>query len=348
MLAPGSKRRLRVPVLAAVVLLGAVAVFYFSRAPSNDSARKSTFTFTAAGDYGASANTKQVLHAIALTQPSFHIALGDLSYREIEPESAWCKMVTNVIGDLAFELISGNHDSTDEDGDIENFALCLPHRVESPLTGTYGKEYYFDYPEHSPLARFILVSPELQYRDGSVFSYTEGSTHLVFVAQAIREARAAGIKWIIVGMHKDCFSPGRRLCLSGPALVKTLIDEGTDLVLQTHSHFYGRSVALRCSPADLSGIVSYDESCVIPNSLTSTYRGGGTVFLIAGTGGQSLYDIAYGDSSAKYFLELMGANENPSFGFVKIRVSPDELRGEFVPTTGSFRDSFVIRRNGQR
>src|SRR5512143_808244 len=82
------------------------------QSPASVPAQSASFTFTAVGDYGATANTSAVLEAIAAASPSFHLALGDLSYGSIQPESAWCDYVRSHVGStLPFELLSGNHDS---------------------------------------------------------------------------------------------------------------------------------------------------------------------------------------------------------------------------------------------
>jgi len=49
------------------------------------------------------------------------------------------------------ELVSGNHEDDGPDGQIAKFAACLPDRIGG-ISGTYGKEYYFDYPVSRPLA----------------------------------------------------------------------------------------------------------------------------------------------------------------------------------------------------
>jgi hypothetical protein len=46
---------------------------------------------------------------------------------------------------VPFELVAGNHEDDGPDGLITKFDDCLPHRLGT-LTGTYAKQYYFDYP----------------------------------------------------------------------------------------------------------------------------------------------------------------------------------------------------------
>lgn len=177
-----------------------------------------SFTFTAGGDIGGNSNGSATLDLIANSGSQFHLAIGDLSYSEITPEQTWCSYVQSHVGStLPFELLSGNHEDGGEfqDGLIDNFVQCLPDRLGA--VGTYGKEYYFDYPASSPIARFIMISPDLTFTNGGAYSYAAGTAHYNWVANTIDNARATGIKWVIVGMHKACIG------LDGPC------DIGNDL-----------------------------------------------------------------------------------------------------------------------
>src|SRR5437763_11825544 len=152
-------------------------------------------SFTAGGDIGGNSNTSTTLDLIAQSGSQFHLALGDLSYDEISPESKWCSYVQSRVGStFPFELISGNHEDGGEvqNGLIDNFTQCLPDRLGA--VGTYGKEYYFDYPAASPIARFLMISPGLTFTNGGVYSYNVGTTHYNWVVNTIDSARAAGIK----------------------------------------------------------------------------------------------------------------------------------------------------------
>ena len=129
--------------------------------------------FTASGDIGASDQAAAVLGQIASIRPDLHLALGDLSYDSDGGEQDWCDFVTEETGvGFPFELLSGNHESDGENGNINDFAACLPNRLPG-LVGTYGREYYVDVPQVNPLVRFVMISPGLTFPNGSL-SYTEG------------------------------------------------------------------------------------------------------------------------------------------------------------------------------
>ncbi len=83
---------------------------------------------------------------MARTGAAFNLlALGDLSYSGIGTESAWCDYVKSKVGPtFPFQLIAGNHEEDGgEDDHSDNFAACLADRIG--VTGTYDKQYYFDY-----------------------------------------------------------------------------------------------------------------------------------------------------------------------------------------------------------
>lgn len=113
------------------------------------------FAFAAAGDHCRGPATARTLAALGNAGTDFYLALGDLSYGGTE--AAWCDLVKSHLGSsYPFEIISGNHDQAS----IGRFTACLPDRMAS-RGGPYGERFVFDYPRQAPLARFILISPDL-------------------------------------------------------------------------------------------------------------------------------------------------------------------------------------------
>jgi hypothetical protein len=306
-----------------------------------------TITFTAVGDFAATTNTSSVLDTIAASGASFHLALGDLSYGAIRPESAWCDYVKSHVGSqFPFELIAGNHDSGQiaGEGNINNFTPCLPDRLGT-ITGTYGKEYYFDYPASAPLARFILISPKINFISEGYYSYVNGSAHYLWVSNAIDSARAAGIPWVIVGMHKFCIGVAGHTCDVEPALYNMLFSKKVDLILQAHNHNYQRSKQLTLSSTCTSlASGTFNASCIVDDGSDDQYsKDNGSVILIAGMGGQTLYNINNTDPDYGYFAKLMAANANPTYGVVRFTLSSTQLTSEFLRASGGdFHDTFSI------
>src|SRR6266536_6067932 len=341
---------LLIPLFVPNLLLKAATTGQYirSQAPS----QSTSFSFTAGGDIGGNSNTSTALDLIAQSGSQFHLAIGDLSYSEITPESNWCSYVKSRVGStFPFELLSGNHEDGGEilthDGLIDNFAQCLPDRLGA--VGTYGKEYSFDYPASSPIARFIMISPDLTFTNGGLYSYAAGTDHYNWVASTIDNARAAGIKWVIVGMHKVCISIGMIPCDIGNDLFNLLVSKKVDLILQGHDHDYQRSKQLALNGTTCTAIQAetYNSNCVVNDGSTGSYtQGQGPVVDIVGTVGEGLQTINPCDGDAGYFANWMGNNVNPTNGLTKFTISADQLTasanftGSTVPN--NFTDSFTI------
>ncbi len=301
-----------------------------------------SFVFTAAGDYGSSKATTATLDLIARSDAGFNLALGDLSYTDA-PESEWCDYVHSKVGEtFPFQLVAGNHeDDFGEDGHIGEFASCLPDRMDS--VGNYPEEYYFDY---RGLARFIMISPDLTM-DGKHYFYGGANRHYDWVANAIDDARAANIPWVVVGMHKNCLSVGAYYCNIYQEPMSLLVEKKVDLVLHAHDHTYQRTRQLSTGAScPLVKVDSFDDDCVVDSGEDGAYpKGAGPVFVVTGAAGAGLYETNPKDPEAGYFVRWMGANSEPRKGFTKFAVSKEEISAEFVGSTSTsdFTDRFAIR-----
>lgn len=302
-------------------------------------------TFTAAGDFNSTTQTAAVLTQIGSLEPDLHLALGDLAYTSSD-EQAWCDYVTSRVGPgFPFELVSGNHESDGDNGSINNFAACLPNQLPG-VVGTYGRQYYVDVPQQAPLVRFIQISPALTFPDG-VWSYAAGTPRYQWTAAAIDGARAAGIPWVVVGMHKPCISVGQYACEVGSDLVNLLVGKRVDLVLSGHEHQYARSKQLT-TRTGCSSIVpgSYNAACVA-DADDAFAKGAGTVFGVVGTGGTPLRDVSATDSEAPYFAATAGLNSSPTWGSLRVVLDATTLSAQFMPAMGAgFTDAFSIGSGG--
>ena len=332
-------------LVTAVVLSALVAMTSGATAPARAGAAPTSFSFGAAGDFGANANSSATFNTLAGAGTDFFLALGDLSYSQVAPESAWCDFVTSRVGAAyPFVVVAGNHETAaSTDGQIGNFAACLPDRLGA--VGSYGQQYYFDYPPVQPLARFIMISPNLAFPGESTYSYTVGSTRYRWLSDAIDEARAGGIRWVIVGMHEVCITAGTASCQITAGLMNLLVAKKVDLVLQGHDHGYecSKQLALGASCAAVP-VGSYQAGCVVDDGSDDAYaKGAGTVFVIAATGGDGLVAMNPNDAEAPYFAKLMGSNMDPTAGLMKYTVSATQLSAQFVRSAlGDFTDSFTI------
>ncbi|TFV98928.1 PKD domain-containing protein [Leifsonia flava] len=301
----------------------------------------SSVSFTASGDLNSTTQTSAVLNQIDSIGPDLHLALGDLAYTS-DPEQVWCDYVTSRTGaGFPFELVAGNHESNGLNGNIDSFSACLPNQLPGAI-GTYGRQYYVDVPQQTPLVRFIQISPGLTFPDG-LWTYAAGSARYQWTAAAIDSARAAGIPWVVVSAHKPCLSLGQYSCDTAD-LTNLLISKRVDLVLNGHEHLYQRTkqLALRggCS-ALVPG--TYTAACVADpdNDLAA---GAGTVFATVGTGGTPLRDVSASDSEAQYFAASSGLNSSPTWGSLLVTADATQLSAGFQPAAGAnYSDAFVIR-----
>jgi hypothetical protein len=318
-------------LLLFIALALPLALFSVQQEQDNRSkAQSASFSFAAGGDFGLDNNFTSSINAISSSGVNFLFALGDLSYSG-GSEQQWCNSIKAKIPNVI--VIAGNHDVGESSGgDINQYRQHCPFTLGS-LSGDYGKQYYFDYPQGAPLARFIAISPGLR---GSVnIDYNYGGAGYNFTQQAIDDARSKGIKWIIVGMHKNCITPGTKSCEIGPDILKLLMDKRADLILQGHDHIYARTHTLTCFQVN-----TFDVSCVADNGSDGVHNyGEGSVLVIAGTSGRPLYEIKNVDGEKQYFVKM----QDDTFGIPKFTVTQNNITAQFIRAGGgSFTDSFVI------
>ena len=302
--------------------------------------------FTAVGDFAATGNTGGVLDAIDNVDSDFTLALGDLSYGAAGGEQTWCDYVTDRVGEgYPFELISGNHESNGLNGNINDFSSCLPNQLPGAV-GTYGRQYYVDVPADNPIARFIMISPSLGFPGPTTYNYPAGSARYQWTAQAIDSARTAQIPWVVVGMHKPCITVAKYTCDPGSDLFNMLISKKVDLILAGHEHTYQRSKQLAHGTGCTTLVPgTYDADCVqdSDNALT---QGAGSVAMVVGTGGNSLYDVNAADTESDYFATTSGLNRNPTWGALDVVATDDSLQASFIRGAGgTLTDSFTITRD---
>ena len=299
-----------------------------------------------AGDVGATTATTAVLNAVVSSGTGAFFAVGDLSYSQVTPESAWCNFVKSRVGtSYPYELVAGNHEDDGPDGLISKFAACLPDRLGG-VQGDYPRQYYLDYPAVSPLVRFIMISPRLTFPPStSSWSYSAGSSRYIWTTSAIDGARAAGIPWVIVGMHKYCLSLVNYPCATGTDIMNLLFAKKVDLYVQAHDHGYARTKQLALSSGCAAiPTTSFNAKCVANASVSSAYTAGrGTVLATVGSGGRSLNKEHPELPQGPFFQTWMGSDSNATYGFLKVDLSPTQLSARFIRGSGgSYTDSFTI------
>jgi hypothetical protein len=299
--------------------------------------------FTAAGDVGLSNGAKSVLDVVARLKPDFNLALGDLSYKA-GAEQEFCTMVTEHLGaGFPYQLVTGNHESDGHDGDIDNFARCLPNRLAG-LQGEYPKQWYVDVPQEHPLVRVIVVAPGIPFSEG-VLDYSQDSERRWWTESAIDGARASNIPWTVMAMHAPCFSLGRYGCVAGQSFTNFLLDKKVDLVLTGHEHVYQRTHQLALGQ-DCPVMLANEavDGCVADKD-QSMKKGNGTVFTTAGTGGAGLTKIKPHAPDIPYFARWLGKGEGNPRGTLDVTVTSTRMDVKFIPVPGdTSSDSFSIEK----
>jgi hypothetical protein len=298
---------------------------------------KEPFSFTAAGDFDDNDQASATLTAIGNQKSNFTLALGDLGYVGNGNEAKWCDFVHERVGtDHPFQIVAGNHDDGGKDGDITEYAKCLPNKLPD-VSGEYGLEYFFDY---NNLARFIMISPDI---DTYGFSYKNGSEHMNWLVDKINGARAKKLDWVVVGMHKNCITPGEKTCEIGDELLNKLVDMKVDIILQGHEHSYFRSKQLALNEDTCPAIIinSFNESC-ITGSGDSLPKGEGSIIVISGAAGRILRNLNFDDPEFNYFDSVNGRNSGKSYGYSSFDVAESKITAKFKAVTGNFSDLFEI------
>lgn len=301
--------------------------------PASEPADEAPTVFGLAGDIGGREDRAgAVLAAAGDDGARWFGALGDLSYSEIVPESAWCDWIRSTFA-APVQVVAGNHEEDGApDGHITRFARCLPDRMGStPGPGGYGANYFFD---DGPV-RMIMLSPGLSI-DGRSYEFGKGSAERRWLVDAIRGAPA----WVVVGMHKVCLTMGAKDCEVG-ALFDLLHAEGVDMTVHGHDHNYQRTHALTCSKLN-----SFRADCVGDDGADDAYRrGAGTVHVIVGTVGRSLYECDHRDPERPYVeVHFCGEEGSDAKGYVLVDASSERLRVTYRNVVGrTFKDRFAIK-----
>jgi hypothetical protein len=273
-------------------------------------AQSSSFNFAAVGDWSCNSMASQTINQIVQKQPEIVLALGDLSYTK--SAKCWLDEI-QPINDIT-RITIGNHDSEEE----ESSALEKEYLSHFNLARPF---YSFDYQN----VHFLMLSTQLKA--------VKGDEQYNFAESDLKQATSnPNTDWIIVAFHKPLYtSPSMHPAeIDFRNVYHPLFDQyNVDLVLQAHNHNYQRSYPL-----------SYNQNGDQP-SITdinkSTYNDPkGEIFVIAGTGGKSLYDI----KSKSPFT----ASQFEDYGILEVAISgASQLTGTFYSDNGNkLLDSFTI------
>src|SRR3989449_1214367 len=350
-----------------------------------------SFSFAASGDMGSLTASTGVnnLNRLQGVNPGFFLGLGDFSYDPSVTGDIWCSQFKSKFNGI--QILPGDHDTGGHNsasfGEANNYqkyingcslTLGIPIVCGPVADNCYGKEYYFDYPGGAPMARFIFASPKIYNITGvctsspncssqtgqpctdqyGCWTYSSGDIHYSWVASAIEDARAKGIRWVVVGTHKLCISASDATCSIGVAFFNMLVQKKVDLVIQSHDNAYERSKQIAINPAlgcssiktDGNGYTLYNSGCVVDSGSRGYYTpGAGTVVVAQGAWVNDLYSVnntsvngGANAAEAPYFVKLMGSNTaGNGLGFVTYNVSANRIDVQ-TNFSGTFSDNFSI------
>jgi hypothetical protein len=232
--------------------------------------RPKRFAFTAFGDHGIAADSVKNVQNILAERPAFHLLLGDVSYANGN-QPVWddyLHQIEPLARTTPFMLTLGNHENEKLRRDGQEILLgYISYLARFGLPG--GEKWYsFDY---GP-ARFVAFNSD---------DYTN-LEQLAWLERTLTEARSnPAVGWVIVFQHHPLYgsSKGRG---DNPRLIQTvapLYDRyRVDLVLCGHDHHYERQFPLRNGQA-------------VTDRKTDYRQGEGTLYIVEGGGGKSLYDF---------------------------------------------------------
>src|SRR6478672_3048268 len=262
----------------------------------------SDFNFVAAGDWGCDNNAKNTFTMMKSMEPELYLTLGDYSYESTL--DCWYDIVKSA--GSAMKVVVGNHDTEGS--------------VLSSLMSKFNldKQYYsFDYQN----AHFLGLSSEL---DSS-----EDKGQFEFAKADLAKAKSnPNTDWIIVYLHRPFYSGSGADNIGMRDMYHPLFQKyNVDLVLAGHAHNYQRSYPLNYNYARPGRpLIMNNEKSPYINEL-------GTVFVIVGTGGESIQGV-----DGKPYL----ASIYEGFGCLNVQIHGKSLSAEFYTDKGETIDRFVI------
>ena len=191
-----------------------------------------------------------------------------------------------------------------------------------------------------------MISPNLPYDSSSAtpWSYKSGTAHYTWTKNAIEGGKAKGL-WVVAGMHEYCTSMVNYPCVVGSDIMNLMLQEKVDLLFQAHDHAYARSKQLTAGVSGCTSFppTSYNAACVADQGATTYTKGKGTVVSTVGAGGKNMNSESPTVAQAPYFQTYEGNNQNATWGFPKVDVSPSQLSVRFVRGAGgTFADAYTV------
>ena len=265
------------------------------------------------GDSGSGREPQyKMASVIRELSPDLFLIAGDLVYTGSADISIF-DPYKEILPRCGFYPVPGNHDLF-----IPWKDLFTPPCENPQGTGTY---YSFNWGN----AHFVGLD--------SNWSIAADSPQTLWLVSDLEAARLAGVQWTILYFHSPPYTVGMYSWshLQSRFVIPPLADRfQVDLVIAAHDHNYQRTYPLR---GDLVRDGWQDPRFVFPR---------GTVYLVTGGGGGTLYPVGYGED-----LPLMRTYER-AFHIVEVEIAGATLSVQAIDANMSVIDSFTIVKEGAR
>ncbi|HEX2021820.1 MAG TPA: metallophosphoesterase family protein [Candidatus Thermoplasmatota archaeon] len=278
--------------------------------------------FVALGDMATTAQAQATVDEVLALGPDFVLHMGDISYAEGDPLvwRDWFAMTEPVAASVPWIPAAGNHDVDVQGRDTSQGALVDPRELAfyKQRFRTPGEDVYYSWDAGG--VHFVALD-----------SYAEVRISPDQVAWLKADLAAAkDAAWRIVYLHEPFFSSNSHGSSQEvqDAFLQAIEEGGVDLVLQAHDHGYERSWPMRAGKPTVSSGSTFEQ-------------GAGTVYVVSGGAGASLY--ATWEEPQPAWSAVRGSFHHVAL----LEATPETLSLRVVPTVESddaVEDSFTIRR----
>jgi hypothetical protein len=282
------------------------------------------FNFAAVGEWGCGINARNTLNNILDINPELVIALGDYSYTTLA--DCWLNIINPI--DEKMKIAIGNHEHTIYAQTYGNSSYESPYLLNQYMRH-FGLTKQYDSFNYQNV-HFIAMSTEVPFHVGS-------EQYKFIKSDLAATSTNSSINWIIVYFHNPMYSSPNRVIPNNISrdIYHPLFDKyGVDLILQGHNHNYQRSYPLKYNPSNSSNPIITTTEKNKYNDPT------GAIFVIVGTGGQSLYQL-----DGRYSFTVM--QYTLTYGFLNIDIANDGLtmKAAFYANDGTLKDQFKINKS---
>src|SRR3989338_8735303 len=312
-----------------------------------------TLRLSFAGDFDMNSDTQANIRN-ARDNSDLLLILGDLAYTDTAA-STWCSAFKAQSGNLPVIVLAGDHDNgTDTGAMMPDLLNCLPPKPTAPLAsfepgGNYPYKYWVDLKASTRLivTGSIRLNTTIPAQEEAITDWHVGQKNYIWLQNAIRDARAKGIKNILVANHEPCLDVSTKKSTREYAsycqdVFDLLVSEKVDISMAGSSHSYWRTKVINTSATCPRVIIGNPSpSCATEARNGNEYtKAAGLLHIQAGTGGASSYGcVTSGDPEvALVYVNKCTANHGLEF----LTISDTGINGSFKLSNGTIYDTFTL------